>query len=376
MKERILDLLVCPSCNRKLSLQVFLKEDGEVKEGLLESDCGQWYPIMNFVPRLLLGDYRGCYGEFLKRYGLKHLGGKVRDTSHGNASRLQVQRSFGSKWSSQPLWGTSGETKKFMKEWIMNKYGWRGSEAFKRSLKNRKRILDAGTGLGREAIEFCKSSRGGEVFGVDLSEAVEAAYLNTRQFPSIHIIQADLMRLPFKKKTFDFIFSEGVLHHTPNTKKAFQTLVDFLAPRGEIAVYVYKKKGPIREFCDDYIRQFTTKFSERECWEFSTKITQLGKALSDLQVEFEIDEDIPVLEMNAGKYDLQRFVYAYLFKCFWNERFTFDENKLINFDWYHPAYAWRHTPDELKGWCVKNNLDIIWWSEEESGITFRCQKKS
>ena len=104
-------------------------------------------------------------------------------------------------------------------------------------------------------------------------------------------------------------------------------------------------------------------------------MTKFGKALSDLHIEFEIPEDIPMLEMKAGKYDLQRFFYYHIFKCFWNDRFTFDENNLINFDWYHPAYAWRHTPDELKGWCVENNLDIIWWFEEESGITFRCRKK-
>jgi len=36
MKERILGLLVCPACKRNLSLQVFLQEEGEVKEGLLE----------------------------------------------------------------------------------------------------------------------------------------------------------------------------------------------------------------------------------------------------------------------------------------------------------------------------------------------------
>jgi SAM-dependent methyltransferase/uncharacterized protein YbaR (Trm112 family) len=375
MKERIIGLLVCPACNRKLSLQVFLKKDGEVKEGLLECSCGQWFPIMNFVPRLLLGEYRGGYGKFLRKYSLKHLDDRIQGASHSDSSKIQVQKSFGSKWTSQPSWGTTGETKKFMKEWKMKKYGWVNPKGFKRSLGNRKRILDAGTGLGREAMDFCEACRDGEVFGVDLSEAVDVAYLNTRKYSNIHIIQADLMRLPFKKRTFDFIFSEGVLHHTPDTKKAFRALLTFLAPEGEIAIYVYKKKGPIREFCDDYIREFTTKLSDKECWGFSRKMTKFGKALSDLNIEFEIPEDIPMLEMKAGKYDLQRFFYYHIFKCFWNDRFTFDEDNLINFDWYHPAYAWRHTPDELKGWCVENNLDIIWWFEEESGITFRCRKK-
>jgi len=374
MQEKILDFLICPACKRRLSLQVFIKEDGEVKEGLLECSCGQWFPVINSVPRLLLGEYRGGYEEFLRRYSLKHLKGKIQVAPDSDSSKIQVQKSFASKWTSQPLWGTAGETKRFMKEWKLKKYGWENAKGFKRSLANRKRILDAGTGLGREAIDFCEACSGGEVFGVDLSEAVDAAYVNTRKYSNIHIIQADLMKLPFRKRIFDFIFSEGVLHHTFDTEKAFQTLLKFLAPEGEIAIYIYIKKGPIREFCDDYMRQFTTKLSDKECWEFSRKMTQLGKALSDLRIEFEIPEDVPVLEIKAGKYDLQRFFYYHIFKCFWNDRFTFDENNLINFDWYHPANAHRHTPEEVKAWFQRAKLRLVHLDISESGISARGRK--
>lgn len=374
MKERILDLLFCPACNGKLTLQVFLKKDGGVKDGLLECSCGKWFPIIGFIPRLLLGNYRGNYTGFLTRYRLNHLRNRVESVSDSESSTIQVQRSFGSKWTSQPSWGTSGETRRFMTEWTMKKYGWVDRRNFKRSLENRKRILDAGTGLGRVAIDFCEANRKGEVFGVDLSEAVDAAYLNTRKYYNIHIIQADLMRLPFKKRTFDFILSEGVLHHTPDTKKAFRALLTFLAPEGEIAIYVYKKKGPIREFCDDYIRKFTTKLSDKECWEFSRKMTHLGKALSDLHIEFKVPEDIPVVQMKAGKYNLQRFFYYHIFKCFWNDRFTFDENNLINFDWYHPANAHRHTAEEVKGWFQGARLRLEHFDVSESGITVRGTK--
>ena len=53
---------------------------------------------------------------------------------------------------------------------------------------------------------------------------------------------------------FDLVFSEGVLHHTPDTRRAFRTLVDLLAPGGQIAFYVYRRKAPLREFADDYVR--------------------------------------------------------------------------------------------------------------------------
>ena len=376
MKKRILDLLTCPFCDGNLNLRSFIEEGCEIKEGLLVCSCRNWFPIINFVPRFLLGEYRGDYKDFIENHNLTYLSEETQNSSHVDSQENQVQKSFSSKWASQPSWGIDGETKAFMREWIFEKYGWGDMQGLEDSLKNRKRILEVGTGLGREASDFCNVCKDGEVFGVDLSDAVEAAYINTRQYQNIHIIQADLMRLPFMKGAFDFIFGEGVLHHTPETKRAFEVLLDHLAPRGEMAIYVYKKKGPIREFCDDFIRQFTTKLSDAECWEFSKKMAILGEVLSDLNTEFEIPEDIPVLEIKAGKYNLQRFFYYHIFKCFWNDRFTMDENNLINFDWYHPENAHRHTPEEVKSWFQKAELRIIHFDISESGITARGLRAS
>jgi len=39
--------------------------------------------------------------------------------------------------------------------------------------------------------------------------------------PNAFIIQGDILAMPFREKSFDFIFSEGVLHHTPNPHEAF-----------------------------------------------------------------------------------------------------------------------------------------------------------
>jgi len=60
---------------------------------------------------------------------------------------------------------------------------------------------------------------------------------------NIDIVQAYIMKLPFKDKTFDVIFSIGVLHHTPDTKRAFQCLPKLLRDSGEIAIWVYSNEG-------------------------------------------------------------------------------------------------------------------------------------
>ena len=75
---------------------------------------------------------------------------------------------------------------------------------------------------------------------IDLGPAVEVARLNT-QARNVHVVQADLHNPPFALESFDFIYSIGVLHHLPNPEAAFQNLLRFLKPGGEVQIYLYWK---------------------------------------------------------------------------------------------------------------------------------------
>ena len=90
--------------------------------------------------------------------------------------------------------------------------------------------------------------------------------------PNVHFLQADLRQLPFKRKFFDYIYSDQVLHHTKNTGTSFKYLTKFLTGSGHISIYVYNKKAPVREYVDDFIRKKTVKMSIEECTEFSKQI--------------------------------------------------------------------------------------------------------
>ena len=102
-------------------------------------------------------------------------------------------------------------------------------------------VLDAGVGAGRYAEVV--SRWGGDVVGVDLSYAVEAAQRNLADRPNVWIAQADIGALPFKPGSFDFIFSICVLHHTPDARAYFRKLIPLLKPGGEIAIWVYPRLG-------------------------------------------------------------------------------------------------------------------------------------
>jgi SAM-dependent methyltransferase len=348
MRESLLQYVVCPVCGNKLNLVNPSSEGDEIISASLACSRGHSFPVSDGVPRLLSRD------------GLTE-------------AQKETQDSFSQKWQMIPGYGYEAKSKEFHLNWYLQRYGWENLENLAEFLRARQFILDAGTGLGRDVKLYAEHTKG-EVFGVDISQSIDIAYHHIRHLSNVHLVQADLTSLPFAKGSFDFIGSDFVLHHTPDTEKSFKYLVSFLKKEGQIAIYVYKKKGPIREFCDDYIRSFTTKLPPEECREFSEAVTKFGKSLSDMNIDISVPEDIPYLEIKAGRYDLQRFVYWHIFKCFWNDDFDFDTNVMTNFDWYHPQYAHRHTPEEVKSWFQDLNLEILSFNVIESGISVRGKK--
>ena len=83
-----------------------------------------------------------------------------------------------------------------------------------------------------------------------------------------------------------------------------------MKPFGEIAIYVYKKKAPVREYADDYIRGLVSDLSYEEASKEMSQLTELGKTLSNLKVKIKVPE-IKSLDIKSGEYDIQRFIYHY-----------------------------------------------------------------
>src|SRR5207237_2814162 len=117
----------------------------------------------------------------------------------------------------------------------------------------RRRLLDAGSGLGREALRMARANPAALVLGLELSGCVDDAMTHASKagVENVFFLQGDLTRPPLKPASFDFIISEGVLHHTEDTQKALEALIPLLEPGGQIGFYVYRRKAPLREFRDE-----------------------------------------------------------------------------------------------------------------------------
>jgi len=260
-------------------------------------------------------------------------------------------------------------------QWILSRNGFKSSNELRAHLASKKRILDAGCGNGRvTALLHRYAPIDAEVVGIDLT-AAHIAQKNLADLDRVTTFTKDLLGELDDLGRFDFIYCQEVLHHTSDPKAAFLNLCKRLTPEGEIAIYVYKLKAPIREYADDMIRGLISGLPYEDALDAMKELTGLGRALSDLDVKVTVPA-VKVLGIDAGEYDIQRLIYHFFLKCFWNPAMTFEENAAINYDWYHPQLCTRHTLEEIEEWFSDAGLDVVHRCVDYYGITMRGAKSA
>lgn len=107
------------------------------------------------------------------------------------------------------------------------------------------RVLIAGCGTGKHALQVAKYFRNVEVTAVDLSRASLAYAIKqarTHKIDNIEFYQADILNLPDKPK-YHIIESSGVLHHMQEPIKGWQALTRLLVPGGLMKVSLYSERA-------------------------------------------------------------------------------------------------------------------------------------
>jgi ubiquinone/menaquinone biosynthesis C-methylase UbiE/uncharacterized protein YbaR (Trm112 family) len=106
-----------------------------------------------------------------------------------------------------------------------------------------KKVLEVGCGAGAHSSLFCKE--GAKITSLDLTldrvVATKKKLDIIDQNKSSFVLQGDAENLPFEDNHFDIVYSNGVLHHTPNTQKSIDEVWRVLKPGGVAVIMLYAK---------------------------------------------------------------------------------------------------------------------------------------
>jgi ubiquinone/menaquinone biosynthesis C-methylase UbiE len=103
------------------------------------------------------------------------------------------------------------------------------------------KLLEVGCGMGTDLLQFARG--GARCVGIDLTpRSIEI----TRHRFKLYGADGDFMisdgeRLPFRDESFDVVYSNGVLHHTPGTAGAIREVHRVLRPGGVAKVMLYHR---------------------------------------------------------------------------------------------------------------------------------------
>ncbi len=121
---------------------------------------------------------------------------------------------------------------------------------------NQKRVLEVGCGMGCMAMNWALHKA--DITAVDLNPV---AVKQTRQRFNLYglngiIQEADAEQLPFTNNHFDYAYSWGVLHHTPNAEKAINEIFRVLRPGAEAGVMLYHRASVLYRYFVEYVEGY------------------------------------------------------------------------------------------------------------------------
>lgn len=237
MEKSFLSFFSCPLCATPLNIKE-KNQDKNILGGTLLCSMGHQFAIRDGIP-----DFASMV---------------TNPTSGITTQNAKTVESFGFEWQ----WDHTPRTETDLVFRVFEKPNI-SKDFFKGKL-----VLDMGCGAGLQTRTMAQY--GAIVIGVDLSDAVLAAYRNNSTLSDrICIARADIFRLPFAKETFDYVYCEGVLQHTKDPRVAFHQLVRYVKPGGQIfATFYTRREGKIAPFLlfRQPIRLILSRLPKKVCW--------------------------------------------------------------------------------------------------------------
>jgi len=321
LNKKFLYFLKCPLCKASLRFDGS-STNGNIFKGRLICESKHIFEIQEGVPNFIVN--RNDYED------------------KANFQDPSTVESFGFEWA----WDNVPRTEEDLHFRIFDKPG------INKDFLNAKLVLDAGCGAGLQTNFMAR--HGASVIGIDLSDAVKVAYKNNLNDENVCIAKSDILNAPFKSKTFDYIYCEGVLQHVKDPRKAFYKLVSLLKKNGQIfATFYTKRESKITPFLvlRRPIRFVLSKLPQKLCWYICWLSIPLNR--------------IPLL-----KYFFRKTIVLY------DKRNPSNKSTwCLNYDFYGPhKYQYYFRPSEVAD-IWKSSKDKLTILHLENGYPLRGKKE-
>jgi ubiquinone/menaquinone biosynthesis C-methylase UbiE/uncharacterized protein YbaR (Trm112 family) len=339
MKPALLRYLRCPDCKSTLQPNIFdvipvtlsenereiIKDrelvpseyETEIMTGALQcTRCQAFFPVWQGVPRM--------YKDAEKDFPIQHAPLSTQNLPAHKAVK-QVQISFSREWDEFDYddgtiwhWDLEDRIMSFAEE-----IGVDSPERLRGKL-----MVDAGCGTGILSMTISQKY-GIEIIAFDMAHIISRAFLRNKS-NLCHFIQSSVLAPPLADAITDLTHSHGVLHHTYNTKLAFEAIARLTKKGGTLYVWLYgKKKGWNR------IKYVMTDA-------FRLPISRLPKTLQ-----------AGMVYLMAGMHVAIRSMKKWLGMSVADIK-TLNQLLVVTRDRYTPRYAREHTEQEVRGWFEDN----------------------
>ena len=188
------------------------------------------------------------------------------------------------------------------------------AKQFKKFIGYKKNVLELGCGTGQLSIYFSIGTNNKIVAFDPTIESLTLGknFSEKNEITNIEFVNADIFDDVLVNEYFDFVWCNGVLHHTKNPYKAFEIVARSLKQNGYILIGLYNKIGRVRTI----VRKYLSKI-------FGVKFLEIfDPTLKNLKISNE------------------------------------ERKAWINDQYFHPIES-MHTLDEVLNWFKKNDIEYI-----------------
>lgn len=326
---------MCPACQRPLNYE----DDSAIwvgpslEEGFLRcTSCATRYPVRRGIPRFVDDSLQGS--SDVQAQTAKHFHHEFTTVSEGDRdvdSADVVEYYFLTRTGIDPR-----VYDVFKGEFFLTELGPEATdyEPDYKLIRDQV-VLDAGCGPGR--FTRTVASEAELVVGLDIGEHIDRAAASCADLENVEFVQGSVLAPPFRAGAFGFVFSVGVLHHTPDPKGGVKAIANLVAPDGHLSVWVYPPEywnGFIRGLTGRAIHAFVTRLGPGRAWQFCARVLYpLGR-----------------LQMRIAKRRWTKLLFAPLFAISVPRHPRREVMIGTIYDYYGPRIITTHRYPEVESW--------------------------